>query len=351
MTTLVTGATGNTGRHVVAELVRRGEHVRALTRNPAAAAGRLPAEVELVAGTHTAPEDLDAVFDGVSRLHITVTAGLAEAGPELVRRAVGAGVRRITVVWGGGVGPVEKAVADSGVEWTRLEPQEFMSNTLGWIESIRAEGIVREPYDFPSALVHEADIGAVAAVALLDDGHAGRAYNLTGPELLTSSERIAILARATGRDIAFVPITHEQAIDRLTATGVSRADAEYVVGWYATSDAPSRTVVDTVEQVTGRPPRTFAQWVAEHTERFQCQLRHPSPRGEVTRRPEVLRAARLRRTVRPIARSGRRGRPRPQLSRCTRPRPVRTRLGIALCVLRWDGLPGGSRRRSHGHCP
>jgi uncharacterized protein YbjT (DUF2867 family) len=270
MTTLVTGATGNTGRHVVAELVRRGERVRALTRNPAAAAERLPAGVELAAGTHTVPKELGAALDGVDRLHITVTAGLAEVGPELVRRAVDAGVRRITVLWGGGVGPVEQAVADSGVQWTRLEPQEFMSNTLTWAESIRAEGVVREPYDFPSALVHEADIAAVAAVALLDDGHAGRAYNLTGPEPLTPRERIAALSRAIGRTIDFVPITHEQAVDRLMATGVPRADAEYVIGWYATPTAAATTVDDTVERVLGRPARTFAQWTSEHAERFHA---------------------------------------------------------------------------------
>jgi uncharacterized protein YbjT (DUF2867 family) len=270
MTTLVTGATGNTGRHVVAELDRRGERVRALTRNPAAAAGLFPAGVELVPGTHTEPEKLDAALDGVSRLHITVTAGLAEAGPELVRRAVGAGVRRITVVWGGMVGPVEQAVADSGVEWTRLEPQEFMSNTLTWAESIRQEGVVREPYDHPSALIHEADIGEVAALALLDPGHAGRAYNLTGPEVLTPRERIAMLSWDLGRDIAFVPMTHEQAVERLMATGVSREDADYVIGWYASPDAAATTVDDTVQRVTGRPARSFAQWVAEHADRFNA---------------------------------------------------------------------------------
>ncbi|MGW0199168.1 NmrA family NAD(P)-binding protein [Nonomuraea sp. NPDC003201] len=269
MTTLVTGATGNTGRHVVTELLRRGEPVRALTRDPVAAAGKLPAGVELVAGTHHEPATLDTALDGAGRLHITVTTGLAEVGPELVRRAVAAGVRRITVVWGGWVGPVEQAVADSGVEWTRLEPQEFMSNTLTWAGSIRAEGVVREPYDFPSALVHEADIGAVAAVALLDDGHAGRAYNLTGPEALTPRERISLLSRAVHSDIAFMPITHEQAVDRLMSTGVSRADAEYVIGWYATPSDSATTVDDTVERVIGRPARTFAQWVAEHAERFK----------------------------------------------------------------------------------
>jgi hypothetical protein len=108
----------------------------------------------------------------------------------------------------------------------------------------------------------------VAAIALLDDGHSGRAYNLTGPEPLTPRERIALLSRATGRDIAFVPITHEQAVDRLAATGVSRADAEFVIGWYADPGAAAVTVDPTVERVTGRAARTFDEWVAEHLDRF-----------------------------------------------------------------------------------
>ncbi|MBB5850649.1 NmrA family NAD(P)-binding protein [Amycolatopsis umgeniensis] len=264
MTVLVTGATGNTGRHVVAELVRRGERVRALTRNPSGA--RFPAGVELVEGTHTAPETLD--FDGVTRLHITVTAGLADVGADLVKRAVAAGVRRMTIVWGGYVGPTEQAMAESGVEWTRLEPQEFMSNALTWADSVRADGVVREPFDLPGAVVHEGDIGAVAATALVEDGHSGKVYNLTGPEALTTRERIAILGAALGRDLDLEQITRQQAIDRLLADGVSTADAEYVVGWHSDPPVEARTVDRTVEQVLGRPARTFAQWVAEHTDRF-----------------------------------------------------------------------------------
>ncbi|MGW4832331.1 NmrA family NAD(P)-binding protein [Amycolatopsis japonica] len=267
MTVLVTGATGNTGRHVVAELLRCGERVRALTRNPAEA--RLPAGVELVEGTHTAPETLTEAWEGVTKLHITVTAGLADVGADLVKRAVDAGVRRMTVVWGGYVGPTEQAMSESGVEWTRLEPQEFMSNTLTWADTIRDGGVVREPYDLPSALVHEADIAAVAVTALLEDGHSGKAYNLTGPEVLTPRERVAMLGATLGRDIEFAELPHEQAIERLMSTGVSREDAEYVIGWYASPPAEASTVVDTVEKVTGRPARTFAQWVAEHADRFR----------------------------------------------------------------------------------
>ncbi|MFI6365202.1 NAD(P)H-binding protein [Nocardia sp. NPDC050630] len=268
MTILVTGATGNTGRQVVAELLRRGRAVRALTRDPQRAANLLPANVELVAGTHTEPGTLDAALDGVTALHITVTAGVAETGPELVRRAVSAGVGRITILWGGYVGPAETAVADSGVDWTRFEPQEFMSNALTWVDSIRAEAVVREPFDFPSAVVHEADIGAVAATALIEDGHSGRAYNLNGPQALTTSERVAMVADALGRDLAFEQIGNEQAIERLQQTGVSRADAEYVVGWYADPPESARIPDGTVERILGRPARTFAEWVTEHKDRF-----------------------------------------------------------------------------------
>ncbi|MEU2035519.1 NmrA family NAD(P)-binding protein [Nocardia amamiensis] len=268
MTILVTGATGNTGRHVVAELLRRGRSVRALTRDPRRAATLLPEGAELVAGTHTEPGTLDAALDGATGLHITVTAGVAEAGPELVRRAVSAGVERITILWGGYVGPAETAVAESGVAWTRLEPQEFMSNALTWVDSIRAEAVVREPFDFPSAVVHEADLGAVAATALTEDGHAGRAYNLNGPQALTASERVAMVAAALGRDIAFERIGYEQAVERLQRTGVSRADAEYVVGWYADPPEAARTPDGTLERILGRPARTFAEWVTEHKDRF-----------------------------------------------------------------------------------
>ncbi|MFQ6398050.1 NmrA family NAD(P)-binding protein [Nocardia sp. KC 131] len=268
MTILVTGATGNTGRHVVAELLRRGRAVRALTRAPERAGSLLPAGAEVVVGTHTEPSTLAAALDGVTGLHITVTSGVAETGPELVRRAVSAGVERITILWGGYVGPAETAVAESGVTWTRLEPQEFMSNALTWAETIQAEGVVREPFDIPSAVVHEGDLGAVAAIALTEEGHASRAYNLNGPEALTTSERVAALAATLGRDITFERISRDQAVERFLREGVSPADADYVLGWHADPPESARVPDGTVDRILGRRARTFAEWVTEHKNRF-----------------------------------------------------------------------------------
>lgn len=268
MTILVTGATGNTGRHVVAELLARGHSVRALTRDPRRAAQLLPAGAEIAAGTHTEPGSLDAALAGVTALHITATAGVAGTGPELVRRAVAAGVERITILWGGYVGPAETAVAESGVAWTRLEPQEFMANALTWRDTVRARGVVREPFDLPSAVVHEGDLGAVAALALTEEGHAGRAYNLNGPEALTTAQRVDILAAALGRELVFEEIGATAGIERMLREGVSRADAEYVVGWHADPPPEARIPDGTVERLLGRPARTFADWVTEHKDRF-----------------------------------------------------------------------------------
>jgi uncharacterized protein YbjT (DUF2867 family) len=176
MTFFVTGATGTVGRHVVDQLIQAGQHVRALTRNPAKA--NLPAGVEVVQGDLTAPETCARALDGVVGLHlINFDSGAGaplETGPQIIELAREAGVRRVTLLLGGEKGPVEQAVEASDLEWTFLQPVEFMSGMLDWVESIRAEGVVRVPFgNRLTATIHEADIGAVAARVLVDGGHAG----------------------------------------------------------------------------------------------------------------------------------------------------------------------------------
>ncbi|WP_331766393.1 NAD(P)H-binding protein [Embleya sp. NBC_00896] len=270
MTILVTGATGNVGRHVVEQLARAGRPVRALTRDPAKA--NLPAGVEVVRGDLNAPETLAGALAGVTGMHLMSffdNAPLATA-PEIMDLAVRAGVRRVTVLWGGEPGPVEQAVTAADLEWTLLEPVEFMSNALTWVDSVRAEGVVREAFpEVPSAAVHEGDIAAVAVTALVDGGHAGRTYTLTGPRALTVHDKIRTIGAAIGRDIGFVELTREQANQRLRDRGVPEDVIDYVVGWHAAPPESAYTVVPTVEEVTGRPARTYADWAAEHADAFR----------------------------------------------------------------------------------
>ncbi|AUX41697.1 hydroxylase [Sorangium cellulosum] len=271
MKILVTGATGTVGREIVKQLAEGGHHVRALSRNPGRA--KLPGGVEAVAGDLAAPETFAGALEGVEALHLINFGGDDYAplatGEQIVALARQAGVRRITVLLGGAATPLEAAVAAGGVDWTFLQPVEFMANHLEWAASIRAEGLVREPFcDRLSALVHEADIAAVAAVALTQDGHAGKTYTLTGPEVLSVRQKIDLLAAAAGRAIQLVELTEQEARERWAAAGFSPEAIAFFVEMYGNTPEIGTTVVPTVEKVTGRPARTFAQWAAQHAAAF-----------------------------------------------------------------------------------
>lgn len=82
------------------------------------------------------------------------------------------------------------------MDHTRVFPGEFMANTREWAPSVRAEGVVRAPVGgWRSALVHEDDIAAVLAAALLDDGHEGATYRPTGPAAIARRDAVTALGR------------------------------------------------------------------------------------------------------------------------------------------------------------
>lgn len=269
---LVTGATGNVGRYIVDQLIEKGQRVRAFTRSPENAS--LPEEAEIVKGDLTRPETLSAALKGVTGLHLLTISGDSfeplQTAPKIMELAENARVQKVTVLWSGMEGPVEKAVKASSLGWTILKPQEFMANALEWTESIREEGVVREAFsNRHTAMIHEADIARVATTALTEEDHHAEEYILTGPEVLTPAEAVHIIGDATGQDIHFEELTEKQALEKMHQSGIERESAEFILSWYRDSPPEAYTVVPTVEEVTGRPPRTFRQWAEEHTEKFK----------------------------------------------------------------------------------
>lgn len=265
MTILVTGATGNVGRLVVDQLLAMGAGgVRALTNDPKKAA--LPAGVEVFEGYVGRPETVPAALEGVERMYL---APLPQTAREIAALAREAGVERIVDMAGyGWWRSVEEAVEGSGVAWTHLRPGEFMANSLIWAPQIRATGAVRDAHpDAENAPIDLEDIAAVAAVALLGDGHVGEAYELTGPEKISRADQVRLIGEALGREVPFVELTHEEAVEEL-----SSVMGEYA-GWYLEGKAQlvdhPQEPVPTVEEVTGRPAMTFAEWAIEHADDFR----------------------------------------------------------------------------------
>jgi uncharacterized protein YbjT (DUF2867 family) len=122
-----------------------------------------------------------------------------------------------------------------------------------------------------SAVVHEGDIGAVAAVALTEEGHGGQEYVITGPDVLTVGDKVKTLADAAGLEITLIELTEEQAVAQWQAAGLAEDVIGFLLMAYGDTPEVGRTVSGTVEKVTGRPARTFAQWAAEHADAFRGQ--------------------------------------------------------------------------------
>ncbi|MCP3800619.1 NAD(P)H-binding protein [Allokutzneria sp. A3M-2-11 16] len=274
MTILVTGATGNVGRGVVAQLLDAGQAVRAVTRNPATA--NLPAGVEVVRGDLA---DLPAeAFAGVERMFL-----FPANGSEAVATAVRVGVRRIVVLSSMALddatddtGPAgyhhaeelaaERAVQASGLEWTVVRPGEFMANALGWADAIRAGEVVRAPSgDVPGMPVDEIDTAAVAVAALLEDGHSGATYEVTGPELITPAEQVRVIGEVIGRDIGFVALSEEETAEYWRSFGVPQE----MIDWFASLEETATDPLKTVENVVGRPGSPFSAWAQRHAPAFR----------------------------------------------------------------------------------
>jgi uncharacterized protein YbjT (DUF2867 family) len=266
---LVTGATSNIGRMLVDHLLAAGApDVRALTNDPARAA--LPAGVEVVEGYLRRLDTVPDALEGVDRMYLAPTPDTVGDVVALARRA---GVGHIVDLSGepeSWWGSVTRAVEEGGTPWTHLWPGDFMENTTIWAHQIRTTGTVREPYpDSATAPIAMDDIAAVAATALLEDSHAGRAYTLTGPETLTRVEMVRRLGDALGLDVPFVEVSRADAIGVLTPTMGANAEwyVDNVLGGFAGQPMPTTS---TVEEITGRAATTFAQWAAAHADEFRA---------------------------------------------------------------------------------
>ncbi|MCJ1680434.1 NAD(P)H-binding protein [Streptomyces sp. APSN-46.1] len=283
MTILLSGATGKIGRHVVDNLLAAGKDVRALSRRPDRAG--LPPEVTVVEGDLTVPESLTAALDGVESAFLFP---VLEAIPDFVASAKRAGVQRIvlfTGAWAAGhterdigswVYPryraAEAALESSGVaQWTILRPAPFQTNMLWWASSVRAESVVRAPYPAATCpLIHEADIAAVAALALTEDGHHGARYTLTGPAAVSQTEQVAAISGAIGREIRFEELTADQwreSTGKFLRPGIV---GDLLREWSETAADPSCAlpVLTTVEELTGKRPRSVDEWAADHAADF-----------------------------------------------------------------------------------
>jgi uncharacterized protein YbjT (DUF2867 family) len=280
---LVTGATGNIGRELARELDSKGAKFRVLVRDAARAAG-LPERAERVVGDLGDPATLMPAFAGVDSLFLLVPGIGTDHTAHAIAAAQTAGVRHIVYLSSYAVigDPMpamgrwhherEQMIRACGIPATILRPCGFMTNALDWLPTIREGGFVLDPVGpGRAAPIDPADIAAVAALALTEDGHQGKQYALTGDEAFTVAEQVRILAEAIGRDIEVRDVaTPAEAVRFRYPNGAPQALADAIIEGLTLMRADTTGFrTDTVEQLLGRKPRTFTDWCARNTDAFR----------------------------------------------------------------------------------
>ena len=221
MTILVTGATGNVGRQVVEQLVKRGADVHALVRDPAKA--NLPAGVTVVKGDLLDVDSLRSAFSGVSTLFLLNAVVPEEFTQALtaLNLAREAGIERIVYLsvihsdlyvnvphFAGKFG-VERMIEQMGFKATILRPAYFMNNELTIKDVVAGYGIYPMPIGSKGlAMIDARDIGEIAAIELIRREKSAmplplERFNLVGPDTLTGAKAAAIWSEVLGRTISY----------------------------------------------------------------------------------------------------------------------------------------------------
>jgi uncharacterized protein YbjT (DUF2867 family) len=285
MTILVTGATGNVGGHVVRTLAARGVPVRAFVRDRERAANMFGPEVEVAAGDLADRASLDRALDGADRLFLACgnVPGQVEYEGNGIDAAAAAGVARVVKLSGPDAsvdspliferwhGEIERHLAASGLPAVLLRPRTYMTNLLAYAGGVAQTGMLFAPAGTAAiSFVDTRDVAEAAVAALTETGHDGHTYTLTGPEAITFEQVAAKLSAAAGRPVSYVGVDDDQARQAMLAEGVPPMIADAIVAIFASQRAGSMAATtDTLRELTGRPPRTVADFARDHAAAFR----------------------------------------------------------------------------------
>ncbi len=285
-TVLITGATGTVGSEVVKDLAATDVKVRAGVHSIIKGDRfRIFPEVELVEIDFSRPETLKAAFTGVTKVFLVTpfTADQVAMGKQFIDEAKAVGVQHIVRLSASGADAepgiqlgrwhraVEIYLENSGVPYTLLRPTSFMQNFVNYQgHSIQHESKIYLPQgEGQVSYIDARDIASVARVVLTESGHAGKAYDLTGPAALSVTEIAKILSEVAGRPITYVDVPEEAARESMSNAHMPTWMVDAMMELNGINKAGyGATITSNVESITGQPAHTFTEFAQDYAACF-----------------------------------------------------------------------------------
>ena len=281
------GGTGLVGKTLTQALVRDGEQVRVLTRDPEAAATAFgDAKLEIVGVDFDDAATLRSGFTGSDKAYLSYGTTDRQVRDEiaLIDAAIGAEVPYLVNLSVGGAGGTHPAnvvrwhaeidayLASTGVASTVVRPTTFTDTMLKLAaNSVRLGAWGGLGGAGRVALIDTRDVAAVFAVILTDDPHrhAGKTYDISGPGALTMGEVAGYISSALGTRVEYHARTEAQQRTVLESAGLPALMVDVLVGVDdITRDNVYAVPSPTVYDLTGHAPRSVKDFVNEHVSLF-----------------------------------------------------------------------------------
>ncbi|GAA1932784.1 SDR family oxidoreductase [Streptomyces durmitorensis] len=291
---LITGATGSIGRSLAGQLRQAGAAFRALVRDEAK--GRAMG-CDFVVGDFDDPNSIIAALDGADRLFLNSAGAQPVDGEQpmirqqktVIDAARETGITHVVKVsvWQarqgaklsqGAHGEIEEYLQASGLAWSLLQPAGFMQNFLT-PEAFTSDGNLISSYgSTPVAHIDCHDIAACAAVLLAGSLAQEKAFVLTGPEALTDAEVADKVSSALGRPVGRAELPPDSLAAAMRSQGLPPRFADDVAFLVKEVAAGSQaTTTTTVRDITGRPARTFDDFLAANLQSLRAVAAPPTP--------------------------------------------------------------------------
>jgi uncharacterized protein YbjT (DUF2867 family) len=277
---LVIGALGNVGAEVIREVLARGGRVRTADIDEKKLSERFGESVEAVHFDFTDPTTYTATFRNVKRMFYMRPPHLTNIQRDMVpsmNAAKAAGVTHVVFLSLIGIEKakyvphyrVEQHLQKTGMQTTFLRCSFFMQNlNTTHRKEIRERSEIFVPVGkAKTSFIDVRDIGRVAALALMQEGHTGKNYDLTGKERLDYWEAAQIMSDVLGRKITYLNPNPSYFLIESVRRGTPLPFALVMTGLYlSTRFGMAERITNDVEQLTGRKPIPFRQYVQDYRE-------------------------------------------------------------------------------------
>jgi uncharacterized protein YbjT (DUF2867 family) len=283
---LITGASGSVGKAVLQEASRKALKVRGMFRSKEEAA-KAPSGCETVLADYSDRQSLRNALNGVASVYVVCSPipQLVELESNMLEACKESGVKHVVLNSAIGAGDyaksfpswhrkVEDKLKATGLSYTILRPNGFLQNIVTYnAPSIRSQGLFCAAMgDAKVSYLDVGDIAVMAVKALQGGVHAGKTYELNGPEAISNQELAKRISKAAGRTVNYVDIPESAQREAMLGLGMPEWQVTalldlqqyYKQGRGAKTDGLLRSLIE-------REPVTLDQYLTANAREFRDQ--------------------------------------------------------------------------------